>query len=409
MDVAKQKNCHYKEDDGDCPDDDDPEPDSYKLIQVNEHRKGRFIIEELEEQNNEDNVGDYLDRRIDKSLFSSFRKSKYDFSCKQIEGEYFTDINNLNNLHMNNLILNQSPVDLIFDFESNTFVNMCDVFQNKRIDSAKSIFKYSDMFIQDVQVSNFPDDIPDHDYALIIQEETLENEIDIESSIHKNENLIEIIELKQTGDSISGDNINKNSENNQNSLETNNKYSRNKKDIMSDKPYKSLEVNFTNLNNQKFVSPSCSPIQSPKESSKNLASLINPSQPLYATSSYKISKNKKKMIRNFIRSIEDSFNLEDKKDLEDNLNSRKKRLYSADKTYENKFNKNEKIQSNKVINNNFEIKGNYLSQKSVYCDLSIEHTISFCCSNTTDASFTKNTSFICKNCTNKKVIIENDK
>jgi hypothetical protein len=298
---------------------------------------------------------------------------------------------------------------------------------------------------------------------MIIQEETSEHEIDNENCSRKNYNVVEnILEIemkkKDTNDILIIHNAvdtqhTHNTNNTQNTYNTHNtintyitsntfntklienddhtldsvrnfidsnanarhKSSKNTRNNLNgcEKRYKSLEINFTNLNDKKFVSPACSPIQSPVNNFKKLNDFPSNFKNLYASTSFKVNENKKvKMIKNFIKTIEDSFNLEDKKfNIRCSSLSKLKRnrLNSVDITFKRLFKAN--TNPNQYSYENLEVKKIGFSMvsrfssdnnqnsyiKNTHADLFIEHTISFSSINT-DVSSSKNFKSICNSC-----------
>lgn len=435
MDVAKDQNCHNRQENEECPDEEEPEPDSSPI--VHEKRTGRFIIEDFDDHRYTEDDRHLLDMedRRNNNMFTSFRKSTLNFSSKIIEGRDLDNITpNLNDKQENSNSKSLSTAAFVFDFASNTFVNCVKFMKGKMLNSSM-VYNYTYIYGQESPVVNFPDDIPDNDYAMIIQEETLENELDHDYSGNKNGNLVEIIELvrenEENGQKISHENYARDNHLYRkrkgsaadikfgSNLPPLKSYSRNKKDSdlydVYDKKYNSLEFNFIKRG-KGFVSPKCSPITSPRELIRN-DNLPNSKQKyLYSSSSHKPKNSRVKLIKDFIRSIENSFNLEDDEDEE---TKRKKRICSADKTYCKKF-KHKREKSTFVVKARDELKPglaktlkfeknemnfmcNDAMEKNEYnhFELSIEHAISF----TSKVNTTNNETFsnysahsICKNC-----------
>ena len=289
MDVTSNKRQQGTEGKDELADADEPEPDSIKYHHL-ENRKGRFIIEDLEEAALDD-AYDYAGVNFQ----MSFRKKKFDFFHREVLEEEVAGMD--------------YAASYIFDYNRGNFVQVEEIGQHFKFD-LRFLIKFTDAY--NYQDQNFgsnyyitggenignglnseEEEVLENEYALIIHEEA-----------NDHENVRECVEK----------------------LESQKKNSESQNKIIM--PEIILTNNF-NLNlNQKIKSPLCSPICSPR------SRYLRPGNSHYKSLQSSSKHQRVKALKHFIKSIDDSFQLNNDNILYQTSTGtffRNKRLYSDDK------------------------------------------------------------------------------
>jgi hypothetical protein len=294
MDVRSNKRQQGSEGKDELADADEPEPDSIKSSHI-ECRKGRFIIEDIEEAALDEAIAAH------KNFQMSFRKNKFDFFQREIlEDELEFSDGQLPNYP-------NFKASFIFDHKNQKFIEIDEFIKKSKFDF-KILITYTDIYprnkhddliyekISNGMNSDDEAELIRNDYALIIREETIEQENGGEYH-DKFENYPEDPK--------------------------NNSLLKNK---ILPPDLSPLPNNFKNKKIEMLKSPLCSPINSPRNR------LLNQRGSLHFKSLQSSSKHQRvKALKHFIKSIDDSFQLEGEYQTSTGTFFRNKRLYSEDK------------------------------------------------------------------------------
>lgn len=294
MDVRSNKRQQGSEGKDEPADADEPEPDLIKSSHI-ECRKGRFIIEDIEEAALDEAIADH------KNFQMSFRKNKFDFFQREILEDELTYLED----HINNYP--NPKASFIFDHENQKFIEIDEFVKNSKFD-LKFFITYTDIYprnkrddliyekISNGMNSDVESEVLRNDYALIIREETIEHENGAEFN--------EKVEYYPEG-------------------QKNNSFIKNKILPVTLSPSRN---SFTNKKIEMLKSPLCSPINSPRNR------LLNKRGSLNFKSLQSSSKHQRvKALKHFIKSIDDSFQLDGEYQTSTGTFFRNKRLYSEEK------------------------------------------------------------------------------
>jgi hypothetical protein len=292
MDVRSNKRQQGSEGKEELADADEPEPDLIKSSHI-ECRKGRFIIEDIEEAALDEAIADH------KNFQMSFRKNKFDFFQREIIEDELVYLDG----HHNNF--QDFKASYIFDHEKQKFIDIDEFIKNSKFDF-KFLLSYSDIYprnkrddliyekISNGMNSDVERELLRNDYALI-REETIEHENGAEYN-----DIVGNCPEEQNNNSII-------------------------KNRILPATLSPSRISFKNTKIETLKSPLCSPINSPRNR------LLNQGGSLKFKSLQSSSKHQRvKALKHFIKSIDDSFQLGEYK-TSTGTYFRNKRLYSEEK------------------------------------------------------------------------------
>jgi hypothetical protein len=289
MDVTSNKSQQGTEGKDELADADEPEPDSIKYHHL-ENRKGRFIIEDLEEAALDDA---YDDAGINFQM--SFRKKKFDFFHREVLEEEVAGMDyGASYIYDNNRgsFLQVEEIGQYFKFDFRFLIKFTDAY-NYKDQNFGSNYNITGGENIGNGLNSEEEELLENEYALIIHEET-----------NDHENVTECV----------------------GKLESQNKISESQNKIIM--PEILLTNNFDLNLSQKIKSPLCSPICSPR------SRYLRPGNSHYKSLQSSSKHQRVKALKHFIKSIDDSFQLNNDNNLYQTSTGtffRNKRLYSDDK------------------------------------------------------------------------------